>query len=357
MKNKRALIVAGGTGGHVFPGLAIANELQDRDYLVHWLGTLNGIESTLVPKNGIELHTIPIDGVRGKGIKGYLLAPVKIIQSTLMAYKVIKSFGPSMVFGLGGYVAGPAGLASKIARIPLFIHEQNAIAGSTNKILARFASKVFTAFPNILGSSIWIGNPIRKELENLNNHTFTLDMVNQKVNVLVLGGSRGAQAINEIMPKALRHLNNEKISVWHQTGKNKKDTTVELYKDVVCENRVEEFIDDMSQAYSWSHIVVCRAGALTVSELAAVGVGSVLIPFPYAIDDHQTHNAKFLEDAGAAILVQQSDITLESFVSILQDLIDNPKKIEAMAKQAKSKAKLGVAKKIVDACEDACNVR
>ena len=352
LKNKRALIVAGGTGGHVFPGLAVAKELSVRDYEVEWLGTSLGIESKLVPSAGIPLHCLSVKGVRGRGLKGYFSAPLKIIESTIQAYRLIKQFKPVVVLGFGGYVAGPAGLASRLARVPLFIHEQNAVAGTTNKILAKMATKVFTAFPNIFEKAFWVGNPVRNELENISPPEERMEKIPEKLNLLVLGGSRGALAINELVPRALSLIPQNHFTIWHQTGANKKEAAIAEYKDVELEFKVEEFIEDMEQAYRWAHIVVCRSGALTISELAAIGLGSILIPFPFAIDDHQTENAKFLSGVGAAILIPQQDLTPEGLAEKLLDLVANRDRVLDMAVLANSKAKFGAAKKIADACEE-----
>ena len=355
MTNKKALIVAGGTGGHIFPGLAVARELQKRNFSVEWLGTQKGLEARLIPEAGIVLHTVDIDGVRGRGIKGLLVAPFKIFRSTRAVMKLIREIDPVVVVGFGGYVAGPAGVASWLAGKPLFIHEQNAVAGTTNKLLTRLANKVFTAFPNIFDGAECVGNPVREQIYELPAPEERIEDEPECVNILVLGGSRGALAINQVVPEALSKLVRVKIKVWHQAGKDKDQATREAYDKTEVDVKVTPFIDDMVEAYRWAHLVICRSGALTISELAAVGVGSILIPFPYAIDDHQTENARYLVDDGAAILKPQLDLSASALAKELSNILNNKKMLKNMAVLAKKKDKQNAAGVIADHCEEILN--
>lgn len=352
-KNKSVLIMAGGTGGHVFPGLALAEEMQQRGYQINWLGTQAGIETRLVPAADIPLHFIPVKGVRGKGIKSLLVAPLNIVSSIVSAFRVIRELRPSVVVGLGGFVAGPGGIAARLLGIPLVIHEQNAVAGTTNKILASLAKRVLMAFPCNLKNGICIGNPVRRVIESLEHPDSRLQNRKNGINILIVGGSRGAQAINELIPAALGKLDTTTpINIWHQAGAEKDKVTREAYQQARVDARVEAFIDDMAEALAWADIAICRSGALTVSELAAVGLGALLIPFPYAIDDHQTENAKYLEKVGAAIIKQQRELTVASLTELFNNNLFDRDKLVAMARKARSVAKPNAAKTFADHCEE-----
>lgn len=345
--------MAGGTGGHVFPGLALADEMKLRGYQINWLGTQAGIETRLVPAADIPLHFIPVKGVRGKGVKSLLLAPLNIVSSVAAALRVIRQLQPSLVVGLGGFVAGPGGVAAKLLGIPLVIHEQNAVAGTTNRILAWLAKRVLMAFPCNLSKGICIGNPVRQVIEVLDHPELRLKNRDGKVNVLIVGGSRGAKAINEIVPAAFGKLTDKtKINIWHQAGAEKDEAAREAYRQAGVEARVEAFIDDMAEAFSWADVAVCRSGALTVSELAAVGLGALLIPFPYAIDDHQTENAKYLANVGAAIIKQQRELTVANLAELFNNNFFERNKLIAMACKARSVAKPNAAKVFADHCEE-----
>lgn len=358
MTNK-VLIMAGGTGGHVFPGLALAKELINRGLSVEWLGTSAGIEARLVPQADIPLHMIPVRGVRGKSLKQMVMAPMNIFSSVMQAVKIIKRIRPSIVVGLGGFVAGPGGLAAKLLGIPLIIHEQNAVAGTTNRILAKFANKVLTAFPINLGNSVCIGNPVRADIENiLPMEQRQKTRSDEKLHLLILGGSRGAQAINRLLPDALSRIASlEKMAIWHQTGDMKLEETRTLYRNAIGFDhseavRVEAFINDMAAAYEWADIIICRSGALTVSEIAAAGVGAIFIPFPYAIDDHQTANAKFLQELGAAEIKQESELNGESLAEIIKCYLNDKNSLLRMAESAKAFAKPRAAQAFANYCEE-----
>lgn len=353
----KILIVAGGTGGHVFPGLAIAKELRKRGYAVEWLGTRAGLESTLVPKENIPLYYSNIAGVRGKGLLTLIYAPLKIYRAIKEAKETLTNLKPNLVLGLGGFVAGPGGIAARLMKIPLVIHEQNAVAGTTNRLLARFARRRLCAFEGALKKSDYVGNPVRKEIEKIDSPEvrFARRGADDKRNLrlLVLGGSRGAMALNDLFPRALAKSSfKNRCELRHQCGEGRQIDLEKLYMELGINAEVSPFIDNMAEAMAWADLVVCRAGALTVAELGVVGVGSVLIPFPYAIDDHQTANARFLERANAAIVKQQRDLSPEILAVILNALLADKPRLLTMALAARAVAKTGVASKICDICEE-----
>ncbi|WP_075185865.1 undecaprenyldiphospho-muramoylpentapeptide beta-N-acetylglucosaminyltransferase [Teredinibacter haidensis] len=364
---KRVLVTAGGTGGHVFPGLALANELQSRGYEIHWLGTNAGIESRLVSEAKIPLHMIDVKGLRGKGVLLIFAAPFNIVRAVWQAVNIVKKVSPDLIVGLGGFVAGPGGIAAKLTGRPLLIHEQNAVAGTTNKILALMANRVLTAFPNVLSKGVCIGNPVRDEFYSCKMHKAEN---NGRINLLVVGGSRGARALNQLLPDVIAQMGEKagSLAVLHQTGGKLLVETKEEYqqKGITYSNGLEmpeagevavvDFIDDMASCYQWADIVLCRSGALTVSELAASGVASILVPFPFAIDDHQTENAKYLVDAGAAILWPQSAIDSKKIAQKLQEFIDGPSQLVDMGLKAEERAKPLATKQFADVCEQLINV-
>ena len=330
---KKILIMAGGTGGHVFPGLAIAEELKKHSATLAWLGTPQGIESRLVPQANIPLRLITISGVRGKGLTQKLASPFKLGQAVFQAIGHLRDFKPDLVIGLGGFASGPGGIAARLLNIPLVIHEQNAVAGMTNKVLSRFAKKILEAFPHTFPSKLHpllIGNPVRSQIMTLSPPEERFQGRQGPLRLLILGGSRGATAINQALPKAICLLPENTIDLWHQTGESDLSTTQAAYADTKQNARVNAFIDDMAAAYDWADLVVCRAGALTVSELAAAGVASILIPFPFAVDDHQTKNAHYLVDKGAATLLPQSTLTAQRLADLLKSLTR-----DALLQQAK----------------------
>ena len=347
------LVMAGGTGGHVFPALAVARELQQRGVAVQWLGTRNGIEADLVPAAGIDLHCIEIEGVRGTGIARWLKAPFKIMRAIWQAMKIIREQKPDTVLGLGGFASGPGGVAARLLRKPLVIHEQNAVAGTTNKLLAKIATRVLTAFPDVLAGAQCTGNPVRSDIAALPEPQTHIAASDRPLRLLVLGGSLGALAINQCVPEALALLpEDSRPQVRHQCGRKHESVTQQAYCDAGVEASVEPFIDDMASAYSWADLVLCRAGALTVSELAAAGVGAVLVPYPHAIDDHQTANARWLSDVGAAVLLPQSDMSAESLADLLQSSLSDKPHLLAMAGRARKLAQTDAASVVADVCEE-----
>ncbi|HTM64013.1 MAG TPA: undecaprenyldiphospho-muramoylpentapeptide beta-N-acetylglucosaminyltransferase [Gammaproteobacteria bacterium] len=355
-KLKRVLIMAGGTGGHVFPGLAAAHFFRGRGVDVHWLGTSQGLEAKVIPAEKIPLHFITISGLRGKGIKALLTAPLRIIQAVLEARKIIAELKPDVVIGMGGFASGPGGVASWLAGCPLVIHEQNAKAGLTNKILANFAKRVLQGFPGAFKQSqkvITIGNPVRFEIENIPAPETRLAADRKPFRLLVLGGSLGAKALNELVPRTLAKLSSDiRPEVWHQTGEKHFEDTKSLYESTGIRANLVPFVKDMAEVYSWADMVLCRAGALTVAELCAAGLGAVFVPFPHAVDDHQTANADFMVKQNAALCVQQKDLTEDRLADIVEQFALSPFKRIEMAQAAFRLRQIHVTEKIYDICEE-----
>lgn len=349
----KVVVMAGGTGGHVFPALSVAEKLKQRGASVSWLGTAKGIEAELVPAAGIKLHCLTIEGVRGRGLAAKLKAPWLLINAVLQARKILKQEQADIVLGLGGFASGPGGVAAWLLRKPLLIHEQNAVAGTTNRWLSKIANAVLAAFPNSLKHAVHVGNPVRdsigavKEIETEKSNP---------LNLLVLGGSLGALALNELLPSALAELNeNERPQIMHQTGKRHLAVTQTGYEKNNVSAQVVEFIADMAAAYEWADVIVCRAGALTVSELTLAGRAALLVPFPFAIDDHQTKNAQWLVDNNAGVLIQQKDLSKENVVRFINDFNRDRNKLVEMSKNAKALAMPNAASDVADYCEQAAS--
>lgn len=346
------LIMAGGTGGHVFPALAVARVLRERGLQPVWLGTEKGMESRLVPQHHIEMEFITVAGVRGKGVKTALLAPLHLLRAVLQAMSVIRKRKPVVVFGAGGFVSGPGGIAAWLLRKPLVIHEQNAIAGMTNRWLAKLAARVYEAFPGSFKEAICVGNPVRREIADAPAPAVRFEGRTDALRVLVVGGSLGAQRLNALVPAALALLRpEERPQVIHQAGERNLQAAQAAYRDSKVDGDVRAFIDDMAGMYGWADLVICRAGALTVSELAAVGVAALLVPFPAAVDDHQTHNAQFLVNAGAAILIQERELTPQRLADALHNLCSQGRAhLLQMAQQARARAIIDADVRIADEC-------
>lgn len=337
--NKTALIMAAGTGGHVFPALAVANELREQGVEVHWLGTPRGMEVDIVKRAGIPISYIKIGGLRGKGILKQLLAPLKILLATFSALRIMTKIKPNVVLGMGGFVTGPGGVASRLLGKPLVIHEQNAIPGFSNVMLSKIATRILQAFPGTFkstGKTFLTGNPVRKAINELDKPQTRYQERSGPIRLLIIGGSLGAQALNETVPKALALIDTAlRPIVWHQTGRNKQVHTEEIYASLNLEVEVQPFIEDMHEAYRWADLVICRAGAMTITEISNSGIASILVPYPYAVDDHQTANAKFLSNAGAAVLIRQIELTPERLARELVGLIESGRPgLLAMAEKA-----------------------
>lgn len=355
-KTKTILIAAGGTGGHIFPGLAVAQALKAQGYLVIWVGTAQGLEAKIVPAAGIPLKTIKVQGLRGKGLKRLLMTPLTLVQSLKQAKNCINQVQPDVVLGMGGYVSGPIGLAAWLHRKPLIIHEQNAIAGLTNRILSYISHYVLESFPATFSSSkkiIYTGNPVRAAITALASERVNkADSPHSPLRLLVLGGSLGARPINQILPEVIARFSSEKRpEVWHQTGETGWEETKQAYQaQGLADVNVEPFIQDMAAAYAWADVVICRAGATTVAELAAVGLPAIFIPFPHAVDDHQTANANSLAKIHAAAILTQSELTTERLFKELIRFVNNPEILQHMAQQARSVASKDAVTQVVDVC-------
>lgn len=359
-KQPLVLMMAGGTGGHVYPALAVATQLRQRGYRVEWVGTDRGLEQRVVPAAGITLHHLLVRGVRGKGLVDKLLGLVFLALASFQALWLVLRRWPACVVGMGGYVAGPAGVAAWLLRRPLLIHEQNAVAGTTNRLLAPLAKTVVAGFPAAFKSGIEVqvlGNPVRAELVQA-GEKLGYDYDGQRtLRLLVLGGSLGAKPLNDAIPAAVAQLlrDGAGLEVWHQSGEAHVGPVSEAYGEPQPSVRVAPFIEDMAAAYAWADIVVCRAGALTVAELAIMGRPAILIPLPHAIDDHQTANAHSLADRGGAILLRQADMTPGSLVHALKTYIDYPQRLRTMAAASRAAATPDAAAKVTDCCEDLLN--
>jgi UDP-N-acetylglucosamine--N-acetylmuramyl-(pentapeptide) pyrophosphoryl-undecaprenol N-acetylglucosamine transferase len=349
MQSKRPiLIMAGGTGGHVFPALAVAERLRASGRPVAWLGTHAGLEARVVPACGIPMHWIKVKGLRGKGALRLLAAPFMLLWSMLQAAGVLLRVRPAAVLGMGGYTTGPGGVMAWLLRRPLVIHEQNSVAGLTNRLLRPLAHAALEAFPGSLKNAKHTGNPVRRSIAELPFRE--PDMQSRRPRLLVVGGSLGAAVLNEQVPAALAELDQQqRPEVWHQTGTGHIDEARKAYADVGVEVKLAAFIEDMSAAYRWADLVLCRAGALTVAELAAVGVASILVPYPHAVDDHQTANAHHLADAGAAVLMPQSHMTPQRLAEQLK-LLQQPERLIDMAVHAREKAMPEAAQGVADIC-------
>lgn len=340
---KKLLVMAGGTGGHVFPAIAVANVLQQQGWQVEWLGMKDRMEAQLVPKHGIAIHFIEISGLRGKGIKALLAAPFKILRAILQARKIIKTYQPDAVLGMGGYVSGPGGVAAKLAGVPIILHEQNAVAGLTNKWLAKIATRVLQAFPTAFADAEVVGNPVRADLFALPTPQQRFSQREGALRILVVGGSQGARVLNLLMPKVAAQLTKD-VVIRHQAGKGNSEAIKALYPQNINVN-VSDFIDDMAAAYAWADVVICRSGALTVCEIAAAGVPAIFVPFQHK-DQQQYLNARYLADAGAAEIIQQAELTPERVVEFLQKW-ERPTLL-AMAEKAQSKAAPTAAQRVAE---------
>ena len=303
------LVMAGGTGGHIMPGLAVAEHLREQGWKIAWMGNPNGMEAKLPAGRGYEMAWVHFSALRGKGLLRKLLLPFNLLRGFSQAWAQLKRIQPDVVLGMGGYVSFPGGMMASLRGIPLVLHEQNSVAGLANKVLASVADRILTGFPDVLKKGSWVGNPVRPEIAALPAPTVRYAQHSGPLHVLVVGGSLGAQALNEALPKALALIaEHERPAVVHQAGEKHLPMLKSLYLSAGVEADCVAFINDMAGAYAWADLVICRAGALTVAELAAAGVASLLVPFPHAVDDHQTSNARFLSTAGAAILLPQDQL-------------------------------------------------
>jgi UDP-N-acetylglucosamine--N-acetylmuramyl-(pentapeptide) pyrophosphoryl-undecaprenol N-acetylglucosamine transferase len=345
------LIMAGGTGGHIFPGLAVAEALRAQGVPVVWLGAAGGMETKVVPAHGIEFHTITVGGLRGKNWKTRLIAPWMLLRALLSSLAMLYRLKPRSVLSMGGYVAGPGGVAARLLRRPLLVHEQNRVAGYTNRKLAAHARRVLEGFADSLPNAEWVGNPVRAAIASLPSPAARMAERSGKPRLLVLGGSLGARALNTSIPQALAHISAEqRPEVLHQCGNRGIDEARKAYADAGIDAQIVPFIEDMAGTYAWADLAVCRAGALTLAELTACGLGAVLVPFPHAVDDHQTRNAEALVAAGAAELIQERDLNTKALAQRLSALLGDRARLLAMAEAARTLAKPDAAAAIARAC-------
>lgn len=348
------LIMAGGTGGHIFPGIAVADELRARGVPVLWMGAAGGLETELVPKAGIAIETLDIGGIRGKGLATKLRAPLRLARAVLAARRILRRARPRSVLSMGGFAAGPGGIAAWLLGMPLLVHEQNRVPGATNRALARVARRVLAGFADAFAPAqraIWVGNPVRAAIAALAPPDERFAMRDIAPRLLVLGGSLGAQALNARIPEALARLPRElRPQVRHQCGTKHAESTRAAYAAAGVEASVEPFVDDMAAAYAWADLIVCRAGALTLAEIAAAGVGAVLVPYPHAVDDHQTRNADAFVEAGAALRIAENEATPQRLTHELGSLLGDRARLLAMAQAARGLAKPQAAATIADHC-------
>jgi UDP-N-acetylglucosamine--N-acetylmuramyl-(pentapeptide) pyrophosphoryl-undecaprenol N-acetylglucosamine transferase len=358
-KAKAVMIMAGGTGGHVYPALAVAAELGPAGAAVTWLGTRRGLEARVVPQAGIPLDFITIAGLRGKGIPTALAAPFRLLRALLQSLVAIRRRRPDVVLGMGGFAAGPGGLAAWLLRKPLVIHEQNAVPGLTNRLLARLARRVLEAFPGSFPTAVpaeHVGNPVRRVVLEVPPPEQRVATRLGALRLLVLGGSQGAQALNRVVPAALgRKGDPGAVDVWHQAGVGHLEATQAWYREEEVTGRVVGYIEEMAEAYAWADVVLCRAGAMTIAELSAVGVASILVPLPHAVDDHQTRNARYLADPGAAILLPQSDLDAPRLASLLKELAASRERLTSMARTARALARPDAARQVANTCLEAAD--
>jgi len=338
--NRPVVIAAGGTGGHVVPGLAIADQLSRHDVPVIWFGTRTGLEATMVVERGIDMRWIDVAGLRGKTLLETITGPVRLVKSIVQSYCQLRKLAPRAVLGMGGFVSGPVALAALLLRKPLVLHEQNAVAGMTNRWLSRFSTRVFSALPDVFPASrsaMVVGNPVIAEMEARAHQQRTVSTDgSQPLRILVVGGSRGARKLNEVVPEAVA-LMTSSVSVLHQAGKGNAQAVLQRYAQIANDDiEVKDFIDDMTTAYDKADIVICRSGAMTVTEISALGVPAIFIPFPFAVDDHQTKNAQFLCDTGAAQLIPESSLSAQVLAQALDALCADRQKLVRMSIAAHS---------------------
>ncbi|MEJ2577273.1 MAG: undecaprenyldiphospho-muramoylpentapeptide beta-N-acetylglucosaminyltransferase [Gammaproteobacteria bacterium] len=352
----RVMVMAGGTGGHVFPALAVADELRARGCEVSWLGTPNSFEARVVPQYGFPVYWVDAYRLRGQSVLGLVLAPLRLARAMLQAWRAIRRLRPQVVLGMGGFVTGPGGLVAWLTGRPLVVHEQNAVPGLTNQWLARFATRVLEAFPGSFAAARGAeltGNPVRREIAELPPPAERLAGRGGPCRVLVLGGSLGAAALNETVPEAVGLLApDRRPAIRHQAGRDKVGSARRAYAAAGVRAEVSDFVQDMAEAYGWADLVICRAGALTLSELAAAGVGALLVPYPNAVDDHQTRNAEHLVGAGAARLLPQATLGARELAATLRELCTDRAALRAMAEAARRLARPHAARHVADVCEE-----
>ena len=351
MKEKVALIMAGGTGGHIFPGLAVAQALREQGWRVHWLGAPDSMEARLVPPQGFALETIEFGGVRGKGLKTLALLPFRLLKAFWQALAVVRRVQPDVLVGFGGYITFPGGMMGVLAGKKLVLHEQNSVAGAANKVLAEVADRVFAAFPGALKQAQWVGNPLRESFLRQPDPAQRFAGRSGPLKLLVVGGSLGAKALNDIVPRALALIpEGARPAVLHQSGAKQIEALRANYTAAGVQAELTPFIDDTAQAFADADVVICRAGASTVTEIAAVGAAAIYVPFPHAVDDHQTSNANFLVQAGGGWLLQQDALDAQKLAEMLQNMQRST--LLNVAIKAKTMQKIDATREVVAACEE-----
>ena len=355
MTRPSILVMAGGTGGHIFPGLAVAEYLRICGWNVSWLGNQNGMEYRLVKACDFPFEAVEFGGLRGKGLKAKFMLPMNLMRASFQSWKIMRRLKPSVVLGMGGYITFPGGLVTKLLKRPLVLHESNSVAGSANRALAKIAMRVLTGFPNTMQSAEWVGNPIREEFDHVPAPALRYEQRQGPLSILVVGGSLGAAALNENVPAALALIaKQERPIVIHQAGDKHLADLEKRYAQLGVEADIRPFIDDMPAAYAQADLVICRSGAMTISELAACGVASCLIPFPHAIDDHQTANAKFLSDADAAILLPEQNLNPQDLALMIQNF--NRADLKEMAVRAHALSKPHATQRVAEVCANCAGV-
>lgn len=353
----RIMILAGGTGGHVMPALAVAEALAEQQVELSWVGSIGGLESRLVPLAGIAYDTISIRGLRGHGVIGLLKLPFMLARAMSQVFRIIRKRKPDAIIGMGGFVSGPGGLMGALMGLPLLLHEQNSVAGWTNRFLAGVAKVVMSGFPSPRGldQPVWTGNPVRSSISEIPGPAERLSGTSCPGRILVLGGSQGAAVFNADLPKLLGQSEFDNLQVWHQCGQREVDRVIAEYERLGIECRVDQFINDMADAYAWSHVVICRAGAMTIAEICCAGVAAILVPYPYAVDDHQAVNAEFLVRNQAGLMFREQEWHKGDWLTDLKHLLKNPDELIAMASAARALGKPEASRAVAEACmEVAC---
>jgi UDP-N-acetylglucosamine--N-acetylmuramyl-(pentapeptide) pyrophosphoryl-undecaprenol N-acetylglucosamine transferase len=345
--DKTIMIMAGGTGGHVFPALAVAENLREKGWKVSWLGTEKGLENRVVPARELEIDYLSVAGLRGKGLMAKIKSLFLLFKACGQAFKYLRFRKPDVVLGMGGFVSGPGGLTAKLLGIPLVIHEQNRVVGTTNRLLAKLANQALEAFPNSFPAkqqAICTGNPLRADFLNLPEKT-AWQASKRALRILVVGGSQGAQVLNQVVPQAMVNFDN--VEIKHQTGAAMLDEVKVAYQNQTIHAEVMPFIENMPQAYQWADLLICRSGAMTVSEVAAAGLPAIFVPLPHAIDDHQTANARYLTDAGAGVMMLQKELTAQHLTAVIKEKLNE---LNAMGIAAKNKARLDATEAVAQIC-------
>ncbi len=353
----RMMVMAGGTGGHVMPALAVAQKMRERGVEIRWMGNADGLEAKLVPAAGFELDFVNIKGLRQSGLKRKLIMPFMLIQACLQALKIILRWRPDVMLGMGGFVSGPGGIIAGLLGKPLVLHEQNAVAGLTNRWLSRLSATVLSGFPLARGIDRvkWVGNPVREEITRIEAPELRLEGRTGATRILVIGGSQGAQVFNNSLPKLLVDSRFCSIEVWHQSGRGNLDSVLNAYQSCGLNARVDEFVDDMAAAYDWSDLVICRAGAMTVSEVCAAGTVALFVPYPYAVNQHQARNAEYLVASDAALVCAQSEFVAGSWITQVAELLNDRAALVEMAGKSRDLARPDAAEQVADECEALMN--